>query len=112
MIMGRYCHSSVSLKNKLFVLGSFVGNESKTCEVFDSVCRTFVLLKNKPTSLTFRLNWFTKSFSIGNKLVILGSGSSTALFYNVDTDEFSEEPFEVTKDISAFSCSVVPKIEF
>ena len=42
MINRRGFHKSVSVKNKLFL---FAGDRTKTCEVYDSTCKKFVLLK-------------------------------------------------------------------
>ena len=112
MIQKRFGHSSVAIKNKLFIIGGYTDDKTETCEVFDSTCNKFAFVKQKSTSLTFSLVNTTQSFSIGKKLIIIGSWSSTALCYDVEKDEFSEEPFEVTKDILGFSCTVAPQIEF
>ena len=112
MIERRFGHSSVAIKNKLFFIGSYNDDGIETCEVFDSISRKCMLLKNKPISSAFRLHDYTSSFSIGNKVIILGNCSSTALCYDVDKDEFYEEPFEVTKSRYAFSCTVLPQLEF
>ena len=112
MIERRRGHSSVAIKNKLFVIGSCNNNKTETCEVFDSNSKTFMYLKKKPTPSTFSLDRATKSFSIGNKIIILRSWSPTALCYDVEKDEFSEEPFEVSKGLNGFSCTVVPKLKF
>ena len=108
MIEERVGHSSVAYKNKLFVIGSHFGAGRETCEVFDSTCKKFVLLKQKPNSVKFKLNSFVQSFSIGSKLITLGYDSATAICYDVEKDEWSEEPFEITGKTSSFSCTAVP----
>ena len=40
MIKERYCHASVSMGNKLFVIGGF---KNTSCEVFDSFSRKFLV---------------------------------------------------------------------
>ena len=111
MIEGRYCHSSVAIKNKFFVFGSRDGKGSKSCEVFDSICNNFVLLKRFPSTLKFDLK-FSNTFSIGNKLATIGNNSSTVLYYDVEKDEWSEETCNLTKNKSFFSCSFLPHIKF
>ena len=56
MIEGRFRHGSVAIKNKLFVIGSLDGKGSNSCEVFDSNCNKFVLLKRLQSTLTFDLS--------------------------------------------------------
>ena len=113
MIEGRYRHSSVAIRNKLFIFGSYVGKVSKSCEVFDSSCKKFVMLKLFPSTLTFDLSFAANTtFSIGNKIVIISYNSSTALCYDVEKDEWSKEIFNLTKDRSFFGCTLVPHIKF
>ena len=90
MIERRAGHSSVAIKNKLFVIGSAFGVGSETCEVFDSTCKKFVYLKRKPNSLKFRFYRTAESCSIGNKLIILGHKSATAICYDAEKEEWSE----------------------
>ena len=107
MIEGKFVHSSVAIRNKLFVFGSYSGKGSKSCEVFDCNCKNFILLKQFPSKLTF-----DNTFSIGNKLVTIGNNSSTVLHYDVEKDEWSEETFNLTRGRSFFSCTFIPQIKF
>ena len=75
MIERRELHCSVAIKNKLFVISSRCGDESKACEVFDSTFKRFVLLKPKPNSLKFGLYNSFESVIIGNKIIMLGHDS-------------------------------------
>ena len=110
MIERRYGHGSVAVKNKLFVVACF-NNGNGTCEVYDSACKKFVFLKQKPSSFAFSFNSiFFKTFSVGSKFIAVKSESSTAVCFDVEKDEWSEEPFEVTKTIWGFGCTVVPKM--
>ena len=108
MIERRHGHSSVVNKNKLFVIGSFRGNGRENCEVFDSTSRKFVYLKQKSNSVKFRLGSQVQTFCIGSKLITLGDNSSTAMFYDVEKEEWSEEQLGVTEDIAYFGCTTVP----
>ena len=72
MIEGRYCHSSVAIKNKLFVFWSRDGKGSKSCEIFDSSGKNFVMLKQFPSTLTFDLKNLANTFFVWNKLITIG----------------------------------------
>ena len=100
-------HSSVAIKNKLFVVGGF-GYGKETCEVFDSTCKKFVYVTTKPKTMAFGSS--IQSFSIGSKLITIGNRSATAFCFDIEKDEWSEVPFEATEDIAAFGCVVVPKM--
>ena len=110
MIERRFGHSSVAVKNKLFVIGGSYGSGSETCEVYDSACKKFVYVKQKPNSMTFSFANIVETFVIGSKFFTLGNRSATAVCYDVERSEWSEEPFEVTEDRTCFGCAVVPKM--
>ena len=112
MIKARCNHSSVAVRNKLFVIGSDDWNGSKSCEVFDSSYKKFVMLKKLPSAFTFNLRFVANTFSIGNKLITIGYKSSTALYYDVEKDEWSEETFNLTNNKSFFSSISIPQIKF
>ena len=92
MINNHTFHSLVVVADKLFVVGQ--GTES--CEVFDNVCKKFVVLKHHPHIE------FNKSLSIGKKIVIFQRKRSSIVYYDVDKDEWSEESSEVTKNLIDF----------
>ena len=112
MIEGRSRHSSVAIRNKLFVFRSHDGKGSKSCEVFDSSCKKFVMLKPYPSTFDFSLSFVAETFSIGNKLITIGHTSSTALFYDVEKDEWSEETLNLTNYKHDFSCTLIPQMKF
>ena len=97
MINNHFLHSLVTVKSKLFVMD---GREH--CEVFDNVCEKFVVFKS---STTFR---FRDAVSIGNKIVILQNETSSIICYDVNKDEWSQKPCELTKDLEDFSCLKLP----
>ena len=110
MIERRWGHSSVSYKNKLFVFGSVFGEEKEPSEVYDSTCKMFVYLKQKSNSVKFRFTHIIETFCIGSKLITLRDYSSTAICYDVEKDEWSEEPFRVIQNRIGFGCTVLPKM--
>ena len=103
MIYGRYDHSLVAVRNKLFVFGS--GTE--TSEVFDSCANKFVLLK-PPSSIGFENT--TRTLSVGNKILIFKHTSAQLISFDFVKNEWKEEPIEVTKDIAYYTCLKLPKI--
>ena len=79
MIEGRFGHSLVVVKNKLFVIGG--ATTYGTCEVFESISNNFVLLKSL---ISFDRN---NAFSIGTKIYILQANNSFIVTYDVDKDK-------------------------
>ena len=108
MIERRCFHASAAMRNKLFIIGSFHG--IKPCEIYDSKNKRFDLLKQCSSKLRFNLANVANTFSIGSKFVTVGYDSSTALSYDVEKDEWSEETFDVTKYRSNFSCALAPNM--
>ena len=96
-------HSLVVVKDKLFVIG---GDEEDCCEVFDNVCKKFVSLKYPPYTQLY--TDFNKSLAVGNKIVVFLDLSPYVVCYDVDKDEWSEEPCELTEDLDGFSCAKLP----
>ena len=50
------------------------------------------------------------AISIGNKILIFRNNSPKLAYFDLDKDDWYEEPFEVTKDIKWYSCLKLPKI--
>ena len=108
MIERRNNHKFVAITNKLCV----VRGGNTTCEVFDSTCNKFVLIK--PPQLYFQeyLNIPAEVISIGSKLLLfcdrIDRYSKSILFYDVDNDEWSEESWKARRNtnkyLSNFSC--------
>ena len=110
MTEGRYYHSIVAMKNKLFVLGGCRANESESCEVFDSESKKFVFLKQKLTSMVTKPHTVNNTFFIGSKIITLCENSNKICCYDVEKDEWSEETFNITKNLYDFSSTIIPKI--
>ena len=108
MIEIRGCHKSVAIKNKLFVVGGF----SSTCEVFDSTCNKFVLLKPISGDISKYLFHTAEVISIGNKLVAFSNEHKNILFYDVKNDVWSKSTHKLKRNITSFSCTKVPQIKF
>ena len=104
MINARSHHSQIAIRNKLFVV------RRESCEMFDSDNQRFVLIK-KP--MKRNLSFFHKPFqavSIGNKIVAYQHDIQTCSCYDIEKDEWSEEEFELTRNLKYFSCVKVPQL--
>ena len=115
MVESRSCHKSVAIKHKLFVIG---GASTITCEVYDSICETFVLLKQpSPASLEHLLEINNDVISLGNNVVVFGNkipeddvNKTRTLTYNVDKEEWSEGSHDTMRDLTHFSLVKVPQL--
>ena len=110
MIYRRRFHKSVAFKNKLFLID---GDHTKTCEVYDSISKKFVLLKS-PDSRLINYNNYNYKFpeaviSIRSKFYVFYEKKSTCLIYDIENNTWSEEHFELKKNMSFFSCAKVPQ---
>ena len=101
MNSGKSNHSLVVVMNKLFI----ISERENTCEVFDNVCKMFVTIKSPKLS---RDDTSTRAYSIGKKIFVFQNESPNFICFDTDTNEWSEESCEVTKDICLFSCVKVP----
>ena len=98
MNYGKYLHSLVVCKNKLFAISQNV----RTFEVFDNTSKNFVILSLPKFKYSFKV------ISIENKIVFLENYQNKICFYDVDKNEWSEKPCEVTKNLQSFSCLKIP----
>ena len=110
MINIRSLHKSVAVKNKLFLFG---GDRTKTCEVYDSTCKKFVLLK-PPDSRLINYNDYGFMFpeaaiSIGSKIYVFLASESICLIYDVENNILSENYFEVSRNLRYFRCAKIPQ---
>ena len=106
MIEKRQNHKSIAIKNKLFIVG---GNSKSTCEVFDLTCNKFVLLKPHFKSVEENFDYLAEVISIGSKLVVFGTIIQTIWFYDVEKNEWSEAPFQLTGLLFGFGCAKFPQ---
>ena len=107
MIKRRIRHKLVAVNNKLFVVG---GLSTKSCEVFDSTSNKFVLLKPPRGFYKKSLDNPATAIIIGSKLVVFGNRSDRISYYDVDTNEWSEESFEISKKLVGYCCVKVPEL--
>ena len=105
MIESRFCHKSVAMKNKLFVIG---GYSTEAGEVYDSISKNFVLLKPIPSFLDFH----SEVISIGNKVLVFQNMRNVVLIYDMENDSWSEESCEITKHLFKFCCVKIPQTSY
>ena len=92
-------HGLVVSRKKMFVFD----RHGEDCEVFDGACKKFVSLKAE-----IKYDILGKILSTGNKIFIFYRKKSSVVCYDVDKNEWSEEPFAVTESLKGFSCIKVP----
>ena len=106
MIRKRRLHASVSMGNKLFVIG---GNITKSCEVFDSFTRKFTLIKAKTPN--YENNWLTQFQAVSKSNFILfisenkNSNDTSMFIYNVQKSQWSEKKLSVLNKLTDVSCA-------
>ena len=100
MLERREEHSLIVNRNKLFAMGGYFTRGSY--EVFESISNKFVSLRSP---YSFGSN---RALSIGSKLFIFQKRKSFVLSYDVDEDEWSEEPCKATKNIHGHCCVKLP----
>ena len=81
-----------------------------TCEVFDSTCNKFVLLKPPILHNVIHLNCPAEVIAVGTKLVVFSNQDKIILFYDVKNEVWSSNTLGVQKNITSFSCTKVPRI--
>ena len=97
-------HSLVVVKSKLYVIGYGVDN----CEVFDETFKKFISLKSVPKRYS---NYLSRVVSIGSKIFKFQSvkvDRPYTVCYDVDTDEWTDVPFDAGKDVGYYTCVKVP----
>ena len=103
MIEEKYCHKSVAIKNKLFIVSYLF---THTFEVFDSFSKKFALLQHP--SISSRLYYIADVISIGNKIVIFSNRYGSVFLFDVEIDVWSEKSCDATKHIEYYSCASIP----
>ena len=106
MNYGRYNHSLVAIKNKLYVFGE----EFRIFEMYDSNTKRFAILKPPNSFLNTEFIIVTGAISIGRKILIFKRFSTTITVFDLDKNKWSEENVKGTKEIEAFFCLKLPKI--
>ena len=100
MIEIRCQHSSVVVRNKLFVIGGKYIYPS--CEVFEGISNKFVLLS------AIDLIGYNNAWSIGTKIYILQDDKSFIVSYDIDKEKWSVEACEAIRYIRNYSCLKLP----
>ena len=92
MLEGRYDHASVSIRNKLYMIGGI----TKKCEVFDSFSQKFAYIK--PILSTYEyLRFKTQFVTTGSKIKIFNKYLLSGAVYDVEHGkwlEMEEQDFE------------------
>ena len=107
MIEGRFEHGSVSMGNKMFVIG---GIWRLSGEVFDSVSRKFTYIKDMLVNHFYEI-LFVRAVRIGHKIIVFPNRDPTcgkAYIYNIHKDDWLIRKTFLDDDKSVINCSKLP----
>ena len=98
----RSCHASVSMGNKLFVIG---GYSNTSCEVFDSFSRNFTIVNASLIDTIKPFNF--EAVCVGNKIVVfcmqLKYLETKVFMYDVVNDSWSEKKIKSVINLTGSS---------
>ena len=100
-------HNMLAVSNKLFALGC--GEFSDICEVYDSICKKFVVINSH---LTFFDSIYYEAISIGRNILVFKNFSNKVAIYNIDKNEWSEIFLFVAEDNILYYCLKMPSLNF
>ena len=103
LIDKRYRHASVSIGNKLFVIGGF---ETSSYEVFDSCSKKFMIIKSEIKVKDIEKH-YTEAFCVGNSIIIFHHSLSlkTVIYvYDINNCKWSEIDCSYIKNSFVLSC--------
>ena len=86
MVEGRCGHASVTVGNKLYV----VGGSSVNCEVYDHFTDKFVMIKSKlPLNVCDPHDFLDQCVAFGSKIWLLNGRTNKAAVFDIDEKEWS-----------------------
>ena len=101
MLEERFYHSLVSIKSKLFVIGTF-----HTGEVYDKVTNRFTFIK--PSTITV-FDKAVQTTSIGNKIIVFTGNESTVMIYDTDKNKWYKKTYNCLKFRGCTAIIKIPK---
>ena len=108
MIDGRCEHKAIAVGNKLFAFGGNILPTKKgvdSSEVYDSYCNKFVLLQTPQRSSRSIIYLTQDVVLMGRKILFFINESSFMVVYDVERNEWSENPCKVTTELcDNYSC--------
>ena len=102
MVKRRHGHNLVVAEGKLFAIGYNEYDEELFCEVFDNISKTFVAFTH-PCEV-----YGSTAFSVGSKIFVFPDTSSEVIVYDVNKDEWSMQPCELTNNSWMRFCVKLP----
>ena len=104
MIEERSFHSTVSMGNKIFVIG---GYETLGCEIFDSCSRMFTIMTSNLKTYAIK-EWYFEAFCIGNSIVVyhhfMNLNASNVYMYDVDQENWSNIEYDLSNNLFGPCC--------
>ena len=96
MIFGRYCHDVISMGNKMFVVGYVC-----ECEMFDSICRKFTLIKDLQGDQLILYNSNIVA-NVGHKFTVYSAYFGESVIYSYDV--VAEKWYKEDKKLEEVKC--------
>ena len=97
-------HAAVSMGNKMFVIG---GNETSSCEIFDSFSRSFTSIKSF-VKLPELDDYYFQAVCVGNYITVIhgffNSKETKVYIYDVDKQMWSNTDSEFCKNLFGSNC--------
>ena len=103
---GKYNHSLVAIKNKLFAFGE----RTKVFDMYNRMPKSFAVLKLPTPFLNTGSLMVTTAVKIGRNILISKRLSTTITIFDSDRNKWSEENSKATKEIKGFYCLKLSKI--
>ena len=100
MIEERRLHATVSMGNKMFVIG---GYKISSCETFDSHSRIFTSIKSFST-IPIIDNSYLKAVCLGNYIIVLNIVLHKVYMYDVDKQMWSNVDSDFCKNLKGSNC--------
>ena len=109
MTYGRSGHCLIAVKDKLFAIGGrYRSSKTDMCEVYDSFCEKFVVMKSPPRPFKAGFHNSVAAVSIQSKIIVFDS--QMIAFYDIAEDQWSEISYDSKTTYDFSNCIRVPQI--
>ena len=107
MINRRFNHKSVAFKNKLF----FLMGSSQNCEMYDSICNKFSLLKLPQTYLSSYLIAPIGAILVKNTILVFSNKTENVLVYDIKKEKWYIEKLKTTLNFERICYAKFPHLK-
>ena len=105
MVYGASDHSLAGVKSKLFV----IGNTTKNCQIYDSICKKFVALLSQRSNSFFDFGKFNEVVKVGSTLFVFSRNPSSIVYcYDVERSQWILSSSEFTDNLITKLVAKIP----